>query len=101
MMGAWECRVVDIVAKASAVGEGTGRRHDGLPGVLAGDMSRQSGQRKHGTTRGSLPAHPHSEGIAYKPRGGEIAVCLRVVSEGNMNGPPVAVALPRVPVTAT
>lgn len=26
MMGAWECRAFDIVAKASVVGEGTGRR---------------------------------------------------------------------------
>jgi hypothetical protein len=33
MMGTWECRAFDIVAKASVVGEGTGRRQPtGSPG---------------------------------------------------------------------
>jgi hypothetical protein len=46
-----------------------------LPGVAEGDMLRQNGQRKHGTTSGLPKAHPHSEGIAYKPLCGEIVVC--------------------------
>src|SRR2546425_2980795 len=46
-------------------------------GVGEDGMSRRNEQRKHGTTRGS-PRQQHSEGIAYKPQCGEVAMCLRV-----------------------
>jgi len=51
---------------------------DELPGVPEGDMSKQEGQRKHGTTRGSPRRRSlvHSEGSAYKPLCGEVALCL-------------------------
>ena len=47
-----------------------------LPVVVEGDMSRQDEQRKHGTTDGSPRPVTHSEGIAYKVPGIEIAMCL-------------------------
>ena len=47
------------------------------PGSVEGGMSTQNTQRTHGTTRGSPRPWP-SEGIAYKPLRGEIAMCSRV-----------------------
>ncbi len=39
---------------------------------------RKERQRKRGTTRRSPRRNVHSEGISYKPRSGEIGMCLRV-----------------------
>ena len=50
---------------------------DELSGVSEGDRSIENGQRKLGTTHGS-PRRckvTHSEGSAYKPLCGEIALC--------------------------
>ena len=49
-----------------------------LPGVREDGMSGRNEQRKLGTARGSPRRLPHSEGIAYKPPCGEIAMCPRV-----------------------
>jgi len=54
------------------------------PGVVEGDMSIQNDQRKLGTTRWSpRPRWGHSEGSAYKPRCGEVALCRRVERMGS------------------
>ena len=57
---------------------------DELPGVIESGMPRRNGQRKPGTTRGSPRRSPHSEGIAYKPPCGEIAMCSRVGRMGSI-----------------
>ena len=49
-----------------------------LPGVVEGGMSERNVQRKPGTARGSPRRSRSSEGIAYKPPCGEIAMCPRV-----------------------
>jgi hypothetical protein len=54
-----------------------------LPGVREGGMSGRNEQRKPGTTR-VAEALPHSEGIAYKPPCGEVAMCLRVGRMGSI-----------------
>ena len=50
----------------------------GLPGVPGDGMPGENAQRKLGTHSRVAEALPHSEGIAYKPLCGEIAMCLRV-----------------------
>ena len=55
-----------------------------LPGVIESGMPRRNGERKPGTTRGSASALPHSEGIAYKPLCGEIAMRSRVGRMGSI-----------------
>ena len=55
-----------------------------LPGVIEGGMSGKNGQRKLGTTRGSPRRSRNSEGIAYKPPSGEVAMCLRVGRMGSI-----------------
>ena len=49
-----------------------------LPGVVEGGMSERNVQRKPGTARGSPRRSRSSEGIAYNPPCGEIAMCPRV-----------------------
>jgi len=53
-----------------------------LPGVREGGMSGRNEQRKPRNHSGVAEALPHSEGIAYKPPCGEIAMCLRVGRTG-------------------
>ena len=55
-----------------------------LPEVREGGMSGRNVQRKPGTTRGSPRRLPHSEGIAYKPLCGEIAMCPQVGRMGSI-----------------
>ena len=51
-----------------------------LSGVLEGDMSRQPTNESTEPLVGRLGARSraHSEGSAYKPLCGEVALCLRV-----------------------
>jgi len=57
---------------------------DGLPGVSEDEVPIKTVQRKHGTTRGSPRRDTDSEGISYKPRGGEIKMCRRVGRMGSI-----------------
>jgi hypothetical protein len=54
-----------------------------LPEVREDGMSGRNEQRKPGYHSWVALALPHSEGIAYKPLCGEIAVCLRVGRMGS------------------
>ena len=49
----------------------------GLPGVVEDGMPGGNVQRKARNRSRVASALPHSEGIAYKPLCGEIAMCLR------------------------
>jgi hypothetical protein len=52
---------------------------DEHPGVSEGDMPTKNDQRKLGTTRGSPRLQTgYSEGSAYKPPCGEVALCRQV-----------------------
>ena len=55
-----------------------------LPGVIESGMPRRNGQRKPGNHPRVASALPHSEGIAYKPLCGEIAMCSRVRRMGSI-----------------
>jgi len=55
-----------------------------LPGVIESGMPRRNGQRKPGTNPRVASALPHSEGIAYKPPCGEIAMCSWVGRMGSI-----------------
>jgi hypothetical protein len=50
-------------------------------------MWRRKAQRKHGTTQGSPRRETHSEGIRYKPQGGEIRMCPGVGRMGPIKFP--------------
>ena len=78
----WECRAGLLSAKAMS----TSLLWDLSiydPLVVEDGMPGRNGQRKPGTARGS-PRRSHSEGIAYKPPCGEIAMCLRAGRMGSV-----------------
>lgn len=86
-------RMVGISEVPKPLGEAEGQRcrrrnwvhaADELPGVSEDDVPRRTGQRKHGTTRGSPRRNTYSEDISYKPQGGEIEVCRRVGRMGSI-----------------
>jgi hypothetical protein len=59
---------------------------DELPGVPEGDRSRKQANESTEPLAGRLGAsgRGHSEGIAYKPLCGEVAMCWRVGRMGSI-----------------
>jgi hypothetical protein len=77
MMGTWECRAALLLAKASAVGEGTGLSNRWAPrGRRGWHVEKEHAVKARNHSR-VASAHQHSEGISYKPQGGEVGVCPR------------------------
>jgi hypothetical protein len=85
----WKCRTPSTRAKASVVGEGTGRRQStSFPGSLKATCREGTTLRKRGTARGS-PRRSRTAKVSRISRIGEVAMCPRVGRMGpiSVDGP--------------